>query len=162
MVADVRAAVDFALCRSSLRGNSTLCSPGGKPDPPPSISRIPYVDINSIYVAGFSLGGTVALHAAALDDRIAGLATFAGFTPFRTDSLDRPTGGLARLFDLHALLPRMGYFRDNPAQVPYDYDELISSIAPRPILLYTPQSDRDATYEDVKVQQTWLVFCSLP
>ena len=42
------------------------------------------------------LGGTVALHAAALDSRIKGVASFAGFTPLRTDSLDKPTGGISR------------------------------------------------------------------
>jgi dienelactone hydrolase len=60
------------------------------------IDRIPYIDPKRIYVAGFALGGTVALHAAALDDRIAGVASFAGFTPFRSDSLDKPTGGIRR------------------------------------------------------------------
>jgi hypothetical protein len=34
-------------------------------------------------------------------------------------------------------------------KVPYDYDELLAAIAPRPTLLYTPTSDRDATAADV-------------
>lgn len=63
-----------------------------------AIDRIPYIDLEKIYVAGFALGGTVALHAAALDEgrRIAGVASFAGFTPMRTDTSDKPTGGIRR------------------------------------------------------------------
>ena len=103
-------------------------------------------------MAGFALGGTVALHAAALDTRISAVASFAGFTPFRTDTADKPTGGIQRLYEMHALLPRLGLF-DTAAlrpQIPYDYDELLKvGIAPRPTLLYTPQGDRDATFEDV-------------
>jgi hypothetical protein len=82
------------------------------------------------------------------------------------------------LYELHALIPRLGLW-DTPASssafsdastanltdkrglasvdqlerqssIPYDYDELISSIAPRPCLLYTPTDDRDANFNDVK------------
>ena len=56
------------------------------------------------------------------------MASFAGFTPFRTDTADKPTGGLARLSDLHALIPRLGWFVDEPAKVPYDYGELLGAI----------------------------------
>lgn len=103
----------------------------------------------------------MALHAAALDNRIAGIGSFASFTPMRTDTSDRPTGGLRRISEMHALLPRLGAFVPNPSTVPYDYDELITSIAPRPVLLYTPKSDRDATFEDVsacvtKAAKAWV------
>lgn len=53
--------------------------------------------VDRIFLAGYSLGGNVALHAAALDARVAGVAAFSAFTPFRTDSNDRPTLGLRRL-----------------------------------------------------------------
>ena len=62
----------------------------------------------------------------------------------------RATGGLRRLFELHALLPRLGLFRARPAEVPYDYDELLGALAPRPTLLHTPTQDRDANHADVR------------
>ena len=89
MVKDVNAAVDFMRCRSpELRHNLTLCSQHGYSVDNGGIDRIPYIDLDHIYVAGFALGGTVALHTAALDmdKRIAGVASFAGFTPMRTDT----------------------------------------------------------------------------
>ena len=33
--------------------------------------------------------------------------------------------------------------------MPYDYDELLAAVAPRPVLLYTPKGDRDTTFDDV-------------
>ena len=62
---------------------------------------------------------------------------------------DKPTGGIRRLYDLHALIPRLGLFADGLQDIPYDYDELLEAIAPRPALLHTPQGDRDATFADV-------------
>ena len=101
--------------------------------------------------AGYSVGGLQALQAAALDqhNQVAGVASFAGFTPFRTDDAKKPTGGLQRYSHWHALLPRLGLFIGNESAVPYDVDELIGAVAPRPMLLYTPQNDADATYTDV-------------
>ena len=75
----------------------------------------------------------------------------AGFTPMRTDSADRGTGGLARLASMHALAPRLGLYVGDEASVPFDYGELLAAIAPRPTLLYTPKRDRDATFADVAV-----------
>ncbi len=157
MVKDVHAAVDFMLCRSpALRHNLTMCSQHGYSVDNSPINRIPYIDPEQVYVAGFALGGTVALHAAALDNRIKAVASFAGFTPMRTDTSDRPTGGIRRLYEMHALLPRLGLFDNGEmhnnvmASLPYDYEEVLSkAVAPRPTLLYTPQSDRDATWSDV-------------
>jgi hypothetical protein len=34
--------------------------------------------------------------------------------------------------------------------VPYDYDQLIATVAPRPVLVVQPSMDRDATPADVR------------
>jgi hypothetical protein len=46
-------------------------------------------------------------------------------------------------------VPRLGLFAEREALVPYDYEELLAGLAPRPLLLVTPELDRDATLEDV-------------
>jgi hypothetical protein len=76
---------------------------------------------------------------------------------------------------MHALIPRLGLWDGDAAAdvipsdgsfdgsldgravqaalqltIPYDYDELISAIAPRPCLLYTQTNDRDANFSNVK------------
>jgi cephalosporin-C deacetylase-like acetyl esterase len=55
------------------------------------------LDPTRLTVAGYALGGNVALHASALDERIKSVAVFSGFTPFRTDYNNKTTGGLQRL-----------------------------------------------------------------
>lgn len=151
MVKDARAAIDLAYCLSAEGRQNVTCQTGQQftPTYPDQLVNIPNTDPNRIFVMGYSLGGNVALHVAAMDARVAAVGAFAAFTPYRTDSNDRPTGGIARLYDLQAILPRLGYFAERPQDIPYDYDELLGSIAPRPMLLHTPMRDRDATFVDV-------------
>ena len=54
----------------------------------------------------------------------------------------------------------MGAFAGKEARLPYDYDELIAAIAPRPVYVLSPQFDRDATPADVTkaVDQAKMVY----
>ncbi len=52
------------------------------------------VDPQRIYLFGYSMGGAVGLYTAALDARVKGVVSIAGFTPMRTDTADRGTGAL--------------------------------------------------------------------
>lgn len=108
------------------------------------------VDPHRISLLGYSIGGSVGLHAAALDPRVKSVISISGFTPMRTDTADKPTGGLARLSVERPVVPKLGLFIGREAQVPYDYDELIASIAPRPVLVVQPTMDRDATPDEVR------------
>ena len=150
-IEDVRAAVDFLFCRSVAGRADPRCATGAYPGTMEADvdGKFPVVDIERLVVSGYSLGGLVALHATALDARIKAVAAFAAFTPMRTDVSGRSTGGGRRLFELHALVPRLGYFEGHEASTPYDYDELLSALAPRPTLIYAPQHDRDATHADI-------------
>lgn len=67
-----------------------------------------------MYAVGYSFGGNVALHAAALESRLTGVVSIAGFTPMRSDPCGGETGGICRLFDWHALIPRLGIFQVRP------------------------------------------------
>lgn len=108
------------------------------------------VDPNRIYLYGYSMGGMVALHTAALDPRVKGVVSICGFTPMRTDTAKTGTGGLARYSVDLPLLPRLGLFIGHEAQLPYDYNELMAAIAPRPVYVLQPQLDRDANPADVE------------
>ena len=132
MVDDVRSAVD-------------LLSDNGR------------IDSRRIYVMGYSLGATVGLLAAALDDRIAGAISFCGFTPLRTE---KDTGSLDNHAFIHGLIPRLGFFKGNEKRLPWDFDEVLGLIAPRPLMVVAPQFDQEATLEDVKrsVEQARRVY----
>ena len=125
MVEDTRAAID-ALQKDSL------------------------VDPQRIYLFGYSMGGAVGVYTAALDPRVKGLVSICGFTPMRSDTADRGTGGVARYSHERGLIPRLGFFVGHENQIPYDFPELLGVLAPRPVLVVQPQLDRDSTPADVR------------
>jgi hypothetical protein len=47
------------------------------------------------------------------------------------------------------MIPRLGFFVGHETQIPYDFQDLLGMIAPRPVLVVQPQLDRDATPNDV-------------
>ncbi|KAA6299801.1 MAG: hypothetical protein EZS26_004062, partial [Candidatus Ordinivivax streblomastigis] len=118
------------------------------------------VDGDNISVFGYKRGGTVGLYAAALDKRISGAVSICGFTPMRTDTADSGTSGMTRYSHLYGLIPRLGFFAGNESHLPYDYEDIISLIAPRPVLIVQPATDRDANPEDVQaaVKQAKTVY----
>jgi dienelactone hydrolase len=103
------------------------------------LSKETQVDASRIYLLGYSMGANIALHTAVLDPRVKGVVSLNGFTPMRTDTVDKGTGGIARYFREHDLLPRMGAFAGKESRLPYDYDELIAAIAPRPVYVLAAQ-----------------------
>jgi pimeloyl-ACP methyl ester carboxylesterase len=114
------------------------------------LSKIEFIDPKRIWLLGYSTGAMAALHAAALDDRIAGVVSVAGFTPMRTDTLDKGTGGVARWSRWMPLLPKLGAFIGFESQIPYDYQEVLAMIAPRPAMVFAPKMDYQATLKDVR------------
>lgn len=114
-----------------------------------ALSNLDFTDSSKIYVAGYSLGATVGLYAAANDERIAGIISVAGFTPMRTNTLKTGTEGIKAYSHLHGLLPRLGFFVGAEGHIPYDFHEILACIAPRPILIIAPQQDKDAHLKDI-------------
>jgi pimeloyl-ACP methyl ester carboxylesterase len=110
-----------------------------------------FIDQSRIYALGYGTGGMAALHAAALDERIAGVISVAGFNPMRLDTPNKGTGGIERWTRWIPLLPRLGVFAGNEERVPYDFHEIIASIAPRPVLIATPRFDYQANVSDLTI-----------
>ncbi len=132
-VYDVRKVVDFL-----VDGEGITAQP------------VPPTDPAKIYICGFAFGGMVGLYATALDERITGVACFSGFTPMRTDTDARPTGGIRQYWEWHALIPKLGLYHGEEATIPYDYDDVLALIAPRKCLIYSPTRDRFSSSEDIE------------
>jgi pimeloyl-ACP methyl ester carboxylesterase len=126
MVADVRWAVDALL-------------------------ELDFIDGRKIFVAGYSLGGTVGLYSAAVDDRIAGVVSVCGFTPMRSDTPGKTAEGIYAYSHLHGLLPRLGFFAGKEANIPFDFHEILAAAAPRPLLVVAPTWDQYASFTDIQV-----------
>lgn len=146
-VADAISAVDVL---SAVQG--TGFQPAGEPD---RLAPFPRVDPKRIYLVGYGLGGAVALHAAALDSRVAGVATVSGWTPHKGDLDEDPTissGGMRRWWATHGTQPRLGWYSKTAipgpplgpqSTMPYDFEQCVfPAISPRPVLTYQPIGDR--------------------
>ena len=114
-----------------------------------ALEKDPQVDSQHISLFGYSIGGMVGLYTAALDSRVKGVVSISGFTPMRTDTAAKGTGGIARYSVERGLMPRLGFFIGHEQQLPFDYNELMATIAPRPALIVEPQLDRDGNVADV-------------
>jgi len=114
-----------------------------------ALQNDPKIDARNISVFGYTLGGTIGLYAAALDERITSVVSVCGFTPMRTDTKEKGTSGLTRYSHLYGILPRIGLFDGNESRLPYDYEDIMALIAPRKVLIVQPVMDRDANANDV-------------
>src|SRR5690606_29366984 len=94
----------------------------------------------NVFLCGYSLGGTVSLFVAALDQRVKGVAVMSAFSSFRHDN--QATEGIKHFSHLHELLPKLGYFVGNEERIPVDFPELLTAVAPRPLLIIAPKDDR--------------------
>ena len=132
MVMDARAAVSFAVeGKGAAKGT------------------IPKFNAKKVFLLGYSCGALTAMYTGALDDRVAGVACFSGWTPLRDARNVKSTGGNQRLWQLHALQPRLGLFHGREQNIPLEYDDVISLILPRPCLVVTPKNDRFSDHRAV-------------
>ncbi len=115
-----------------------------------AIMREAGVKSNQIILLGLGDGADTALHAAAFDKRITGVIAVGSFTRLRTTLSTPIDGGLQRLTRALPLLPRLGAFIGSEEKVPYDYPELIATIAPRNVLLVTPEIDEPIHVTEVQ------------
>lgn len=110
-----------------------------------ALEKFDFIDANHIFLLGNTLGGALGLMSAALDSRIAATAVVSAFSPWR--SSNKQYESIKTYAFLHGLLPRLGLFATRQDQVPVDFSEIISCIAPRPLMIISPQMDR---YGDLK------------
>lgn len=109
-----------------------------------ALSALDYIDPERIWVVGYESGALVAMHLSALDKRPAGYGLVCPPLPFRLDTNELETGGLRRWSHELMLLPQLGEFVGRETRLPYDLDELLAGMAPRPLVLVTPMRDRFA------------------
>ncbi len=114
-----------------------------------ALGALNVIDPKQIYLAGFSLGGRVALWTAAFDPSVAGVASVGGLWPMKGKSPG--TEGLEHFSHLHGLLPRLGFFVGRESELAAGEEDLPARISPRPVLIVHGTKDRYAPVERVRL-----------
>ncbi len=110
------------------------------------LQSLPEVDADRLGVIGHSLGGHNAIFLAVFDNRVKVVVASCGWTPFH----DYYEGKLAGwTSDRYMPLIRDRYELD-PDQVPFDFPELIATLAPRPFLSISPLHDSNFEVSGVR------------
>lgn len=110
------------------------------------LETLPEVDKSRIGVIGHSLGGHNALFTAAFDERLKAVVTSCGFTPFP----DYYGGKLAG-WTSDRYMPRIrDVYANDPAKVPFDFYEILGSLAPRGVYSNSPTRDDNFDVQGVR------------
>lgn len=116
------------------------------------LETLPCVNRDAIGAIGHSLGGHNALFTAAFDQRIRCVITSCGFNAF-TDYYDGNLTG----WSSDRYMPRIASeFGKSPAQMPFDFPEVLAAIAPRPLFVNAPVNDSNFAVQGVRKCETSL------
>jgi dienelactone hydrolase len=97
--------------------------------------RVP--GVRKVGVIGHSLGGHNSLFVAAFDQRIQAVVTSCGFTSFHKYYKGDLTG-----WSHKGYMPRIAtVYGKSPDRMPFDFDGVLSAIAPRPVFINAPLHD---------------------
>jgi len=107
---------------------------------------MPEVDGNAIGVIGHSLGGHNSLFVAAFDPRIRAVVSSCGFTSFA-----KYKGGDLKGWSHAGYMPRITtMFGNSPQRMPFDFKDVLSLIAPRPVFINAPVGDSNFDVSGVR------------
>jgi cephalosporin-C deacetylase-like acetyl esterase len=110
-------------------------------------NQMPFIDSSNIFLAGYSLGGTVALFTAAIDNHVKGVAVVSAFSSLRNDNIG--TEGIRHYSDLHLLIPRLGFFIGHENRIPIDFQDILAGISGRSLMIVAPELDRHHSIKSV-------------
>lgn len=110
------------------------------------LESLPFVESeNGFGVIGHSLGGHNAVFTAVHDARLKVIVSSCGLDSF----LDYKQGNLTG-WTQQRYMPRMADYLGQPAQVPFDFDELLALLAPRHVFISAPLFDSNFGHTSVK------------
>ena len=115
------------------------------------LASLPYVDDSRGFAAiGHSLGGHNAIYTALFEQRITVLASSCGFDSY----LDYKGGQqdnwyFGKGWCQIRYMPRMADYRGALAKIPFDFQELLGALAPRPLFVNAPLGDGNFQWKSV-------------
>jgi acetyl esterase/lipase len=115
------------------------------------LTQLEKVDKNRIGALGHSLGGHNAMFLGAFDERVKVVVSSSGWTLFDYYNIGDSYGGRLGPWAQDRYMP---YFRTkyqlDGSQIPFDFDDIIASIAPRAFFSNSPLNDSNFDVEGVK------------
>ncbi len=108
------------------------------------LDALPFVRPGRFAALGHSLGGHNAIFTALLEPRIRVVVTSCAFDQF-VDYMGGNLGGWIQT----RYLPRLEAYRGRPADVPFDFSELVGALAPRAFLANAPTGDSNFRWASV-------------
>jgi dipeptidyl aminopeptidase/acylaminoacyl peptidase len=110
------------------------------------LQAMPEVDGERIGVIGHSLGGHNSMFTAAFDERLKAIVSSCGFCSFT-----RYLGGNLKGWSSDRYMPRIStVYGNDPKKMPFDFDDVVRSFAPRPFLAVAPVRDNNFDVQGVK------------
>lgn len=115
------------------------------------LASMGFVDTNRVVAIGHSLGGHNALFTAAFDARIRAVAGSCSFDSFR-DYYDgnpdvwREGKGWCQV----RYMPRLASYTGRLDEIPFDFDDVLSAIAPRALYIHAPKGDSNFRWRSVE------------
>jgi len=107
------------------------------------LATMPEVDPENIGCIGHSLGGHNAIFTAVFEPRLKVIVSSCGFTSLTEDDIPSWTGP--------RYMPRIeSVFHNDVNRLPFDFHELIASLAPRPFLACVAENDDDFAASGVR------------
>lgn len=121
------------------------------------LDTLPFVDKKSYAAIGHSLGGHNAIYTAVLEPRIKTVVSSCGFDSF----LDYYNGNI-KGWTQHRYMPRLAPYLGRPADIPFDFYELIAALAPRRVFVNAPLRDANFRHDSVaRIRQSALEIFKL-
>lgn len=115
------------------------------------LESLPFVDTSKgVGAIGHSLGGHNAIYTAVFDQRISVIATSCGFDSYQDyRSTAANVWNFGQGWCQIRYMPRLSNYRGRLTEIPFDFPELIGSLAPRPIYINAPLHDSNFQWRSV-------------
>lgn len=108
------------------------------------LMSLPYVKKEGVGAIGHSLGGHNSVYSAVFDERIKVVVSSCGLDSYFDYKNGNLTGWTGDRY-----MPKLAKFKNNLDNIPFDFNEILASLAPRPVFISAPLHDSNFQWKSV-------------